>query len=79
MTNGFAFNYSKSLQIYFFCVYTSNKWLSERIIVGSTVVAVAILEVACHLKICNSCFHQMRESWPMGLFFKNIDFYRSNR
>ena len=33
-------------------------------------VAVAMLEeVAWYLQICNSCFYQMSESWPMGLLF----------
>ena len=33
-------------------------------------VAVAILgEVAWQLQICNSCFYQVNELWPMGLLF----------
>ena len=33
-------------------------------------VALAILEkVACFLQICNSCFYQSGELWPVGLLF----------
>ena len=33
-------------------------------------VAVAILKVAWHLQICNNCFYQVSELWPMGLLFR---------
>ena len=34
-------------------------------------VAVAILKnVAWHLQICNGCFYQVSELWPMGLLLK---------
>ena len=32
--------------------------------------AVAILiKIAWHLQICNSCFYQVSEPWPIGLLF----------
>ena len=69
MTNGFVLNRDKSLQIYF-CVkrQAKNDFLKD---VESTVGAVTILkEVVWYLQICNSCFYQVSESWPMGLLFK---------
>ena len=39
------------------------------------VVAVAILVEVWYLQICNSCFYQVRESWPMDLVFAYHGFF----